>query len=195
MSGLTTGIAARKSFVDSPLNDIFLCIVPYDLCCIFTRSWAEEEAKRVREYAKVLEEARIRWKGHLIDIVNGGLQNEAFTVTALEQSPVEPTIERGESLVKNLKSMAAELRFRSSATIEKVVEKILSLITALKQQALAASTQVLDLWKNIVAKATYSVAGVQENASEFSYFVGDRTRRIVEDCKEGVGKIKQKFKA
>ncbi|XP_042432295.1 uncharacterized protein LOC122018900 isoform X1 [Zingiber officinale] len=158
------------------------------------RSWAEEEAKRVKEYAKVLEEARIRWKGHLIDVVNGGLQNKAFTVTALEQSPVEPTIERGESLVKNLKSMAAELRFRSSATIEKVAEKILSLITTLKQQALAASTQVLDLWKNLAAKAKYSVDGVQENASEFSCFVGDRTRRMVEDCKEGVGKIRQKFK-
>ncbi|GJX56199.1 hypothetical protein Tco_0286096 [Tanacetum coccineum] len=43
------------------------------------RSWAEDEAKRAREQAKVLEEARDRWESQGIKVVvNKDLRDDAI---------------------------------------------------------------------------------------------------------------------
>ncbi|RRT74413.1 hypothetical protein B296_00013139 [Ensete ventricosum] len=159
------------------------------------RSWAEEEAKRAREQAKALEEAKERWEGHGTVVVDADLVRDADVGTTLEQPQVDETIERGESLVEKLKALAAELRNRSAAVIEKIIEKILSLIAALKQQASAASDHTMKLRDNAFSKARNSVDVFHESASGFSSVAADKARRMVEDCKEGIEKITHKFKA
>ncbi|URD83001.1 s-layer protein [Musa troglodytarum] len=158
------------------------------------RSWAEEEAKRAREQAKALEEAKERWEGHGTVVVDADLVHDADVGTAVEQPQVDETIQRGESLVEKLKTMAAELRIRSAAVIEKIILKIITLIAALKQQASAASDHTTKLWENVFSKAKSTVDVFHESASGFGSVAADKARRIVEDCKEGVEKITHKFK-
>ncbi|WOL06075.1 hypothetical protein Cni_G14807 [Canna indica] len=167
---------------------------------LMARAWAEEEAKRAREQARALEEARERWGRQGIKIVvDEGLQDDASIaptwLTAGEQLPVDETIGRGESLVEKLKEMAAEMKLRSSDVIEKMIQKIVALISALKQKFFKASEHAAELQNVGISKAKSTMNDLKDSASGFNSVIGDRVRRIVEDCKDGVGKISQKFKA
>lgn len=163
------------------------------------RAWAEEEAKRAREQARVLEEARDRWEGHGIKVVvDENLQEDASTgvtwLTAGQQPQVDETVNRGENLVEKLKAMAAEIKIKSSTVIERIIQRILSLITALKGLACKSFKRAIELQQNIVSKASTSIGELKDNASGFSSNISDKARRAVEDCKESVEKFSQKFK-
>nr|XP_010907949.1 uncharacterized protein LOC105034465 isoform X1 [Elaeis guineensis] len=158
------------------------------------RAWAEEEAKRAREQARALEEARERWERHGIKVVvDGDLQDDASAgitwLTAGKQPPIDETITRAESLVEKLKAAAAEIKVRSTAVIEKIIQKIVCLISALKHQASEASKHASELRNTAISKVRKSTDEFQENASMFSSTVGDRARRVVEDCGKRVEKI------
>ncbi|XP_042457092.1 uncharacterized protein LOC122041468 isoform X3 [Zingiber officinale] len=165
-----------------------------------TRVWAEEEAKRAREHMRALEEARQQWERHGIKvIVDGDLQDDASIITtwltAAEQPPVNEAIGRGENLRMKLKEMAAEMKLRSSFVIDKISQKILALISALKLQVAKASEQVIKIQNAGVSKAAVMMNDLKENASGINRVISHRARRVVEDCKGSVGKITQKFKA
>ncbi|KAJ8506289.1 hypothetical protein OPV22_007175 [Ensete ventricosum] len=167
---------------------------------VMARSWAEEEAKRAREQAKALEEARERWERHGIKIiVDGDLQDDASIGTtwlsAGDQPPVDETVGRGETLVKKLKEMAAEMKHRSSVTIEKIIQRIVMIISALKQRVSVASNHATELRIAGISKAKNAMIEFKESASGFSLVIADKARRVVADCKGSVGKISQKFKA
>ena len=166
---------------------------------LFNRAWAEEEAKRAREQARALAEARDTWERHGIKVVvDPDLQEDASTgvtwLTAGQQPPVDETVNRAENLVEKLKAMAAEIKIRPSAAIERIIQKVLSLISALKGLACKGSRCAIELQHSIVAKASTSIDELKENASGFSSSISDKARRAVEDCKEGVEKFTQKFK-
>ncbi|KAJ6971311.1 hypothetical protein NC653_035548 [Populus alba x Populus x berolinensis] len=80
------------------------------------RAWAEDEAKRAREQAKALEEARYRWEKHGIKVVvDSSLDEESSTgvtwLTAGKQvSSAEGTVNRAENLVDKLKLMQITLK-------------------------------------------------------------------------------------
>ena len=90
--------------------------------------------------------------------------------------------------------MAAEIKIRSSAAIERIIQKILCLVSALKGMACKCSRRAIELQHRIVAKASTSIDEFKENASGFSSSISDKARRAVEDCKEVVEKFTQKFK-
>ncbi|KAL0907660.1 hypothetical protein M5K25_022081 [Dendrobium thyrsiflorum] len=164
------------------------------------RTWAEEEAKRARELARALEEARERWIKHGIKVVvDEDLQEDATTgitwATAGKQPPVDETISRGENLVEKLKAMAAEIKLKSSIVIKNIIHTIVALISALKRQASESSKQVAELQGKIVLKAGRSLEIFKESASVTSANIGERARRVLDDCKESVEKISPKFKA
>ncbi|XP_072959268.1 uncharacterized protein [Typha angustifolia] len=163
------------------------------------RAWAEEEAKRAREQAKALEEARDRWERQGIKVVvDEDLQDDASAgitwVTPGKETPVDETINRAGSLIQKLKAMAAEMKIRSSAVINNLIQRIVSLISLLKQRAAEGSKHCKQLWTSTVSSATKSVDGFQENACVIGSTIADRAKRVVGDCREGMEKISQKFK-
>ncbi|KAJ6374913.1 hypothetical protein OIU78_030402 [Salix suchowensis] len=94
------------------------------------RAWAEDEAKRAREQAKALEEARYRWEKHGIKVVvDSSLDEESSTgvtwLTAGKQIPsVEGTVSRAENLVDKLKLMADNVKGKSLNVIDKIIQKV-----------------------------------------------------------------------
>jgi hypothetical protein len=83
-----------------------------------SRAWAEDEAKRAREQAKVLEEARFRWERQGIKVVvDADLEEETTAgvswLNAGKQFSVEGTVSRAENLMDKLKAMAVDLRGKS----------------------------------------------------------------------------------
>ncbi|KAK8951512.1 hypothetical protein KSP39_PZI004875 [Platanthera zijinensis] len=164
------------------------------------RTWAEEEAKRARELARALEEARERWANHGIKVVvDEDLQEDASAgitwVTAGKQAAVDETIIRGESLVEKLKAMADEIKHKSSIAIKSIIDKISSVIYALKRKASESSTHAGELRGKIVRNAGTSVENIKESASAMGSNVALRARRAIDDCKENVDKFSVKFKA
>lgn len=91
--------------------------------------------------------------------------------------------------MEKLKAAAAEIKVRSTAVIDKIIQKIVFLISALKHQASEASRHALELRNTAISKVRNSMDQLQENASMFSSTVGDGTRRVVEDCRKGVEKL------
>ncbi|XP_051122907.1 uncharacterized protein LOC127245855 [Andrographis paniculata] len=104
------------------------------------RTWAEDEAKRAKEQARALDEARQHWETQgLKVVVDKNLRDEAeggaTWITAGKEFAVEETIERSETLVDKLRRMADEVRGKSKDTINKIIEKIIVLTSHLKQRA------------------------------------------------------------
>ena len=183
-----------------------------------TRAWAEDEAKRAREQAKVLEEARYHWERHGIKVVvDDDLREEENAgvtwLTAGKEFSVEGTVNRAENLVDKLKAMAADVRGKSRDTIDKVIQKILFLISSLKEWTLdvakrtgelkdAAMSKVpLDVGKRTgelkeaaISKVAGSLQDLQQSSSEFTLSIREGAKRVAGDCREGVEKLTQKFK-
>ncbi|KAK3008483.1 hypothetical protein RJ639_015094 [Escallonia herrerae] len=163
------------------------------------RAWAEDEAKRAREQAKILEEARDRWERHGIKVVvDDDLREEADVgvtwVTAGKQSLVEATISRAEDLVEKLKSMAVDVRGKSRNTINMVIEKILVLISKLKDSAFKLGRQADELKGGAMSKVGGSLEELQKSSAEFALAAKEGARRVAGDCREGVEKLSQRFK-
>ncbi|CAA2977696.1 uncharacterized protein LOC111390807 isoform X2 [Olea europaea subsp. europaea] len=164
------------------------------------RAWAEDEAKKAREQLKVLEEARERWeKQGLKIVVDNDLREEEEDagVTWLatgKQLSVEGTIERSENLVDKLRAMADEVRGKSKDTINKIIEKILFLISILKEKFLKMSRGAVEMKDFAKLKMESSLEELRQNSAEFTSAVKEGTKRVAGDWKEGVERISQKFK-
>ncbi|OIT01410.1 PREDICTED: uncharacterized protein LOC109229686 [Nicotiana attenuata] len=162
------------------------------------RTWAEDEAKKAREQAKALEEARDRWQKQGIKVVvDNDLQEEANAgvtwVNAGNQS-VESTVNRAETLVDKLKEMADTVKGKSRETIHMIIGKIMLLIATLKEWALKAGRQTVEFKDAAMSKMGSSVQGVQHSSAEIGSAFKDGVKRFAGDCREGVEKISQKFK-
>ncbi|KAL3524287.1 hypothetical protein ACH5RR_017121 [Cinchona calisaya] len=163
------------------------------------RAWAEDEAKRAREQAKSLEEARERWGRQGIKVVvDDDLREEANVgmtwVDVGKELSVEGTVDRAESLVDRLKTMADVVRGKSRDTIQKIIHMMLSTIHSLKQLISEASRQAGDLKDTAVSKMGSSLQEVQQGSVQFTSAVKEGIKRVAGDCREGVEKITQKFK-
>ena len=187
------------------------------------RAWAEDEAKRAREQAKALEEARYRWEKHGIKVVVGSsLDEESSTgvtwLTAGKQvSSVEGTVNRAENLVDKLKLMADNVKGKSREVIDKIIQKVQVLISILREWVAKAYAQTKELKEATISKTRGSIQELQQNTTEFSFAIKEKargsmqelrqhtadfslavkesTKRVAEDCREGVEKLTQKFKS
>ncbi|KAG8652923.1 uncharacterized protein LOC110617070 isoform X2 [Manihot esculenta] len=186
------------------------------------RAWAEDEAKRAREHAKAIEEARDRWERHGIKVVvDSDLREESSAdvtwVAAAKQFSVEGTVSRAEKLTDKLKLMADNVKGKSREVIHKIIQKILTLVSLLKEWASKASTQAKELKDAAMLKAKGSIQELQQNTSEFNLAIKERARgsmqglqqttaefsvavkegarRFAEDCRENVEKLTHKFKS
>ncbi|GKV31151.1 hypothetical protein SLEP1_g39883 [Rubroshorea leprosula] len=163
------------------------------------RAWAEDEAKKAREHAKALEEARDRWERHGIKVVvDNDLQEEsAVGVTWLnagKQLSVEGSVGRAQTLVDKLKAMASNVGENSKEFINRIIERILHLISVLKEWVLRARAKAEELKDNSVLKAKESIQELRQTTAEFSLTVKEGVKRVAGDCREGVEKLTQKFK-
>ncbi|MCD7465146.1 hypothetical protein HAX54_000690 [Datura stramonium] len=162
------------------------------------RTWAEDEAKKAREQAKALEEARDRWQKQGIKVVvDNDLQEEAnagITWQNAGNQSVESTINRAETLVDKLKEMADKVRGKSRETINMIIGKIMLLISMLKEWALKAGRQTVEFKDAAISKMGSSVQGMQQSSAEVGSAFKDGVKRFADDCRDGVEKISQKFK-
>ncbi|KAF9668375.1 hypothetical protein SADUNF_Sadunf15G0122100 [Salix dunnii] len=187
------------------------------------RAWAEDEAKRAREQAKALEEARYRWEKHGIKVViDSSLDEESSTgvtwLTAGKQiSSVEGTVNRAENLVDKLKLMADNVKGESLKVIDKIIQKVQFLISFLTEWTSKAYSRTKKLKEATISKTRGSIQELQQNTTEFSFAIKEKaigsmqelqqhtadlslavkesTKRVTEDCREGVEKLTQKFKS
>ncbi|KAF5183330.1 oxidoreductase/transition metal ion-binding protein [Thalictrum thalictroides] len=164
------------------------------------RAWAEDEAKRAREQAKALEEARDRWERQGIKVVvDDDLREDANAgvtwLSAGKESTVDAAVSRGESLVSKLKTFAGEISGNSRLVIERIILKITTIISSLKEWASNSARKAGELQGITVSKASASVQELQHSASNLSLAVKEGAKRVAEDCRDGVERISQKFKA
>ncbi|XP_027103769.2 uncharacterized protein [Coffea arabica] len=163
------------------------------------RAWAEDEARRAREQAKSLEEARERWERQGIKVVvDDDLREEADVgvtwVAAGKESSLEGTIDRAENLVDRLKAMADVVRGKSRYTIEKIIQVVISMIDSLKEVIAKGGRQAGELKDIAVSKFGSSLQEAQQVSVQFTSAVKEGIKRVAGECKDGVEKITQKFK-
>ncbi|CAL0303379.1 unnamed protein product [Lupinus luteus] len=163
------------------------------------RAWAEDEARRVRDQAKALEEARDRWERHGIKvIVDDDLRKEASAevtwLNAGEQFSVQETVDRAESLLDKIKKIATEIKGKSRDTIDKIMHTISLFISKLTEWAHKTGKQAEDFREAAILKAGKSAHELQQNAFEVGFAIKEGAKRIADDCREGVEKLTQKFK-
>ncbi|KAF8053470.1 hypothetical protein N665_1411s0004 [Sinapis alba] len=160
------------------------------------RSWAEEEGKRAREQARALEEARKRWETNgLRVIVDKDLQENVETeqsvlLDTVERSSIEGTEERAQTLMDKLKEMAESVVGKSREVISMVMEKIRSWIMVLKEYAENLGKRAGEMREAAIVKAKGAAKEVEKGTVQ----VGDKVKRVAEECRDGVGKITQRFK-
>ena len=155
-------------------------------------------------------------------VVDSSLDEESSTgvtwLTAGKQvSSVEGTVNRAENLVDRLKLMADDIRGRSRAVLDKIIQKILVLISVLKEWIVEACARTKELKEATISKTWASIHELQQNTTEFSSAIKEKaigsmqelkqhtaefgsavkesTKRVTEDCREGVEKLTQKFKS
>lgn len=162
------------------------------------RAWAEDEAKRAREQAKALDEARDRWERHGIKVVvDNDLREESLAgvtwVDASKQFSVDGTVSRAENLMDKLKAMAVDVRGKSRDILNRIVQKIALLIASLKEWASKAGKKAEDLRDTAILKASESTQKLQQSTSEVSLAIKEGARRVAGDCRDGVEKLTQKF--
>ncbi|KAG4952499.1 hypothetical protein JHK85_046366 [Glycine max] len=162
------------------------------------RAWAEDEAKRVREQAIALEEARDRWERHGIKVVvDDDLRKEASAgvtwLNASEQVSVQGTVDRAESLLDKLKQMAADIRGKSRDTLHKIIHVVSQFISKLREWACKTGKQAEEFGEAAISKVGKSVSELQQNALEVGIGIKEGAKRVAGDCREGVEKITQKF--
>ncbi|KAF0935823.1 hypothetical protein E2562_036307 [Oryza meyeriana var. granulata] len=163
------------------------------------RAWAEDEAKKAREHARALEEARNQWERHGIKVVvEGGLEDDASAgvtwANAGKEHQVDEAINRAGSLLEKLKSLSAEMKARSHRALERVIQHVRSFISSLKQGAAEARQRCTDLGAAAALKAKKLSSEAQGNVYAFGSTIGDKSKRVVEDCKEGLEKFAHRFK-
>lgn len=178
----------------SLFNHFNICIVIH-----VYRAWAEDEAKRVREHARALEEARDRWERHGIKVVvDDDLRKEASAevtwLNAGKQLSVEGTVDRAENLLDKLKKMAADVRGKSRDVLDKIIDMISRFISNMKEWSSKTGKQAEEFGEVVISKAAKSAQELQRSTVEFSYAVKEGAKRVAGDCRDGVEKLTQKFK-
>ncbi|XP_019430634.1 PREDICTED: uncharacterized protein LOC109337971 isoform X1 [Lupinus angustifolius] len=163
------------------------------------RAWAEDEARRVREQAKALEEARDRWERHGIKVVvDDDLRKEASAevtwLNAGEQFSIQGTVHRAETVLDKLKKMSTEIRGKSRNTIDKIVHTISIFISNLREWAFKSGKQAEELKDAAISKAGKSAHELQQSAFEIGFAIKEGAKRVAGDCREGVEKLAQKLK-
>ncbi|XP_010482601.1 PREDICTED: uncharacterized protein LOC104761250 isoform X1 [Camelina sativa] len=163
------------------------------------RDWAEDEARRAREQAKVLKEARGRWEKYgLKVIVDSDLHEQTTTestwLNAGKQNPVEGTMKRAGSLIAKLKKMAKDVGEKSREVIYLIIEKISLLISALKQQVHGLENKTKDLKMKTKSKAEEVWRETSLRIDEISSVSIVKAKETVEEFKNRVGKLGEKFK-
>lgn len=194
----------KKLRTDAEIENQEISRLQYELeverkALAMARSWAEDEAKRAREQAKVLEDARGRWESQGIKvIVDNDLRDDANAgptwVSDQNQFSVEETKSRAENLVDKLKAMAADVKGKSRETIDNVIQKILFLISQLKEMASKAMRQVGEVKDGVGSKVSGSMQDLQQGSVGLGSAVKEGAKRVVGDCREGVEKLTHKFK-
>ncbi|GFZ15354.1 hypothetical protein Acr_24g0015440 [Actinidia rufa] len=147
------------------------------------RAWAEDEAKRAREQAKVLEEARDRWERQGIKVVvDEDLREEANVgvtwLNAGDQFSVEGTVSRAETLVEQLKTMIIDVRGKAKDTISRIIHKLLSLISVLKEWALGAIQRGEELKDTALSKMGSSLQELHQSSAGFTSSLKDGAKRV-----------------
>lgn len=94
-----------------------------------------------------------------------------------------------------LKAMAADVREKSRDIIYRIIQKIALLISKLKEWVSEAGKRTEKLRHTAISKAYASAQELQQSTSEFSLTVKEGAKRVAGDCREGVEKLTQKFKA
>ncbi|XP_012484097.1 uncharacterized protein LOC105798534 isoform X6 [Gossypium raimondii] len=165
------------------------------------RAWAEDEAKRAREQAKALEEARDRWERQGIKVVvDKDLQEETIAevtwvnVGKKVEDEVEGTVTRSEALVKKLKALASEVKWKTREFISKIIQKIQYFISMLKEWASIASAKAGVLKDRAASSTRGSVQELQQSTAGFSSALKEGAKRVAGDCREGVEKLTQRFR-
>ncbi|GMH28122.1 hypothetical protein Nepgr_029965 [Nepenthes gracilis] len=163
------------------------------------RAWAEDEAKRVSDHAKALEEARDRWDRHGVKVVvDDSLHDDATAgVTWLnveKQLSLDGTVKRGENLVDKLEEMAAQVRGRSREIINTVIESILLVVLVLKRWIVELGRRTIELKEAAASNVSGSVEELRHRQAAFQVAVTEGAKRVVGDCRGGVEKLTQKFK-
>ncbi|KAG4128811.1 hypothetical protein ERO13_D09G042400v2 [Gossypium hirsutum] len=165
------------------------------------RAWAEDEAKRAREQAKALEEARERWERQGIKVVvDKDLQEETIAevtwvnVGKKVEDEVEGTVTRSEALVKKLKALASEVKWKTREFISKIIQKIQYFISMLKEWASIASAKAGVLKDRAASSTRGSVQELQQSTAGFSSALKEGAKRVAGDCRKGVEKLTQRFR-
>ncbi|CAN0891739.1 hypothetical protein LINGRAHAP2_LOCUS17144 [Linum grandiflorum] len=164
------------------------------------RAWAEDEAKRAREQAKALEEARDKWEKQGIKVlVDGDLQQEqssaeatwaAGAATTEDQLSVQQTVDRAETLTDKLKLFSEQVTGKSKEIINTIIQKILAFVSALKAWASETGSQAEQVKDATLEKARESIQGYQKKAVEVSNAVKDKASGSIQEMQQttaGVG--------
>ncbi|KAF8113505.1 hypothetical protein N665_0049s0021 [Sinapis alba] len=161
------------------------------------RNWAEDEARRATEQAKVLEEARGRWEKYgLKVIVDRDLHEQTTTESTWlntgKQYSVEGTMNRAENVVAKLKKMAQDVREKSRDVIYSIIEKISLLISALKKQVHGMSNKAKEVKMKTKSKAQEFRKQTSLKIDEIRDVSMMRAKEAMKEFKDRVCKLKSK---
>ncbi|KAJ7974175.1 Chloroplast thylakoid membrane, putative isoform 1 [Quillaja saponaria] len=136
------------------------------------RGWAEDEAKRAREQAKSLEEARNRWEKHGIKVVvDDDLREEASAgvtwLNAGTQFSVQGAVNRAKNLMDKLKTMAAGISGKSKDVLNKIIQRISLFKSNLRVWASNSGKRAEELRDAAICEAGKSVQELQQSTQEF----------------------------
>lgn len=132
-------------------------------------------------------------------VVDSDFQEEASAedtwMNAGKDFSVESTVTRAETLTEKLQSIATTLQGKTKDFINSIVMRISLLVSTLKQWSVDAASKAEELKNTAMVKASRSAEELQESGARLSYGVKEGAKRLADECREGVEKLTQKFKA
>ncbi|KAI4384773.1 hypothetical protein MLD38_002879 [Melastoma candidum] len=164
------------------------------------RAWAEDEAKRAREHAKALKEARDCWESQGIKVVvDNDLQEETSKagitwLNAGQQLSVDETIDRAETVTDKLKHMASLVTGKSRDLINNIIQIVTYFVLNLRRWSLDAKKEAEEKGRAVLAEFYRSQEELQHSFINATLSIKDGAKRLAGDCKEGVDKLTQRFK-
>uniref|UniRef100_A0A1J3IKW6 Uncharacterized protein n=1 Tax=Noccaea caerulescens TaxID=107243 RepID=A0A1J3IKW6_NOCCA len=161
------------------------------------RDWAEDEARRAREQAKLLEEARGRWEKYgLKVIVDKDLHEQTTTestwLKAGKKHSVEGTMKRAGNLIAKLKKMAKDVGEKSREVIYMIIEKISLLISTLKEQVHGMENKAKDLKLKTKSKAQELGKQSRSRIDEIRNISVVKVKGTVEEARQAAEKIRDR---
>lgn len=132
-------------------------------------------------------------------VVDSDFQEEASAedtwMNAGKDFSVESTVTRAETLTEKLQSIATTLQGKTKDFINSIVMRISLLVSNLKQWSVDAASKAEELKNTAMVKASRSAEELQESGARLSYGIKEGAKRLADECREGVEKLTQKFKA